>query len=73
MGFVYSAKDRKIYPLKSCDLLLHQHGESGDPPLDYGFTIKAGNTFCQRFLFYVDIESPLFTYKSISSVTSHPL
>ncbi|GJQ71344.1 hypothetical protein Trydic_g11078 [Trypoxylus dichotomus] len=43
MGFVYSAKDRKVYPLTSCDLQLHQHGESGDPPLDYGFTIKAGN------------------------------
>ncbi|KRT80738.1 hypothetical protein AMK59_4916, partial [Oryctes borbonicus] len=46
MGFVYSAKDRKIYPLTSCDLRLHQHGESGDPPLDYGFTIKAGKPLC---------------------------
>ncbi|KAK9695154.1 hypothetical protein QE152_g33049 [Popillia japonica] len=46
MGFAYSAKERKVYPLSSCDLLLHQHGESGDPPLDYGFTVKAGsNTY----------------------------
>lgn len=57
MGFAYSAKERKVYPLSSCDLLLHQHGESGDPPLDYGFTVKAGTSFKVNILIFFLLQT----------------
>ncbi|XP_045475704.1 uncharacterized protein LOC123681367 [Harmonia axyridis] len=42
MGFVYSATDEKVYPITYNDFQLYQHGESGNPPSDYAFTIIAG-------------------------------
>ncbi|RZB94432.1 uncharacterized protein BDFB_004454, partial [Asbolus verrucosus] len=42
IGYVYSAEDKKIYAVKSCDLQLYQHGEDGNPPKDYAFTFEAG-------------------------------
>jgi hypothetical protein len=42
IGYVYSAGDKKIYPVTSCDLQLYQHGEDGCPPVDYAFSFEAG-------------------------------
>ncbi|KAJ3642305.1 hypothetical protein Zmor_025104 [Zophobas morio] len=42
IGYVYSAKDKKMYPVKWCDLELYQHGEDGNPPLNYSFSFSAG-------------------------------
>ncbi|CAH1978177.1 unnamed protein product [Acanthoscelides obtectus] len=42
VGYVYSKKQRKLYPVTECDLELYQHGAFGNPPKDYAFTAKAG-------------------------------
>lgn len=39
---MYSAEDKKIYPVQSCDLEMYQHGENGEPPTDYSFIFAAG-------------------------------
>ncbi|KAF2880635.1 hypothetical protein ILUMI_25529 [Ignelater luminosus] len=58
LGFVYSARDKKNYPIQSCDLKLYQHGEGGDPPTDYAFSIVAGN---KDYTIQVNIvDSPYF-------------
>ncbi|KAL3269693.1 hypothetical protein HHI36_008753 [Cryptolaemus montrouzieri] len=58
MGYVYSAADKKIYPITYNDFQLYQHGESGKPPQDYAFTIEAGG---KTYIVKVDvIDSPHF-------------
>ncbi|KAJ8976443.1 hypothetical protein NQ317_016062 [Molorchus minor] len=43
VGYLYSAKYRKIFPVQACDLELYQHGEFGTPPKDFAFSFIAGN------------------------------
>ncbi|XP_044271324.1 uncharacterized protein LOC123015587 isoform X2 [Tribolium madens] len=58
IGYVYSAKEDKIHPVRSCDLELYQHGEGGDPPEDYAFSFEAGK---KRYLMQVNVlHSPHF-------------
>ncbi|XP_073945229.1 uncharacterized protein [Choristoneura fumiferana] len=42
IGYVCRKADQTIYPVKSSDFLLYQHGEDEIMPKDYGFTFKAG-------------------------------
>lgn len=39
---MYCAAEKTMYAIEDCDLKLYQHGESGEPPLDYAFSFKAG-------------------------------
>ncbi|XP_022918645.2 uncharacterized protein [Onthophagus taurus] len=58
MGFVYSSIEQKMYPIENCDLVLHQHGENGEAPFDYGFSIYAGH---KSYVIKVHVkESPHF-------------
>ncbi|KAK9879879.1 hypothetical protein WA026_008381 [Henosepilachna vigintioctopunctata] len=58
VGFVYSAADKKVYPITHNDFELYQHGESGTPPVDYAFTIKAGG---KTYVVKVDVvDTPHF-------------
>lgn len=41
-GYLYRARDGRMFPISDCDLHLHQYGELGAPPRDYAFTLKAG-------------------------------
>nr|XP_023014881.1 uncharacterized protein LOC111504538 [Leptinotarsa decemlineata] len=41
-GYVYNAKQKKIFPLRDCSFKLFQHGGIDVPSQDYGFTFSAG-------------------------------
>ncbi|CAG9830461.1 unnamed protein product [Diabrotica balteata] len=43
-GFVYSSKENKTHPIQNSSLQLYKYGGIKDPPENYGFTIRAGNT-----------------------------
>ncbi|XP_066151713.1 uncharacterized protein [Euwallacea fornicatus] len=58
IGYVYKARERKMYPVIDSDLHLYQYGENGDFPKDYAFTFRAGNT---DYVMQVNItDSPYF-------------
>ncbi|XP_066246625.1 uncharacterized protein [Euwallacea similis] len=58
IGYVYKAKERKMYPVINSDLHLYHFGENGDFPKDYAFTFQAGNT---DYVMQVNItDSPHF-------------
>ncbi|XP_018334471.1 uncharacterized protein LOC108743404 [Agrilus planipennis] len=58
LGYFYSKSDNKIYPVNSSDFRLHQHGETGKIPVDYGFTVTAGG---KNYVIQVKVkESPSF-------------
>ncbi|XP_018577776.2 uncharacterized protein LOC108916064 [Anoplophora glabripennis] len=58
VGYIYLAKDKKIYSVQDCDLELYQHGHFGTPPRDYAFSFTAGN---KKYVVKVNvIDSPYF-------------
>lgn len=42
MGFV-SKPDKTVHAIDSCDLLLYQHGENGQPPKNISFSFTAND------------------------------
>uniref|UniRef100_A0A1B6EEL4 Uncharacterized protein n=2 Tax=Clastoptera arizonana TaxID=38151 RepID=A0A1B6EEL4_9HEMI len=59
IGYIY-LPNGTLLPLESIDLSFYQHGEAGTPPLDYGFTFKAGG---ETYLVQVIVkESAEFYY-----------
>lgn len=58
IGYMYSARHNKMYPLTENQLELYSHGELGTPPKDYAFTFTAGNT---NYVMQVNIiDAPYF-------------
>nr|CAI5841015.1 unnamed protein product [Callosobruchus analis] len=58
VGYVYSKKNKKLYPITECDLELYQHGAFGHPPKDYAFTVKAGG---ENYIVQVNVkDTPKF-------------
>ncbi|XP_066995476.1 uncharacterized protein [Anabrus simplex] len=53
IGYIYLA-DGSLIPVAYCSLQLHQHGEKGNPPTDYGFTVSAGG---QLYTIQVEVTS----------------
>ncbi|KAF5292625.1 hypothetical protein FQA39_LY13958 [Lamprigera yunnana] len=59
LGFMYSAREKKYYPLKDTNFELYQHGEVEDPPTNYAFSFKAGN---QQYTMQVNVETTASCY-----------
>lgn len=53
--------DGSLYALEKVDHSLHDHGELGDPPKDYGMMVKATN----GHTYYVQVQL-FFRYFSIN-------
>ncbi|CAH1155844.1 unnamed protein product [Phaedon cochleariae] len=73
-GHVYSAADKKIYPIKDTSLKLYQYGGINAPPEDYAFTFSAGEkTYAVQVRvvdsshFYVSNDKEAKVYERFSS------
>lgn len=42
IGYVIKGDTKEIHPIQWSDFELYQQGESQPPPVDYGFSFKAG-------------------------------
>ncbi|XP_063533596.1 uncharacterized protein LOC134743893 [Cydia strobilella] len=62
IGYLCRKADQTIFPVKSTDFKLYQHGENGILPKDYGFSFKAGG---ERYVVkvLVDEEDSFFMGK----------